>query len=155
MHPSVERVVSVLREHGLDGDVRELADSTRTAKEAATALGCEVGAIASSLVFMADDVPVLVMTSGAHRVDEPRLAVTLGATEVRRATAQEVREHTGFTIGGVAPVGHPAPLRTLVDEALQSYDPLWGAAGHPHAVFALTYAELVALTGGTTAAVGD
>ncbi len=148
--PSVDRVVAVLRARGAAGEVRELADSTRTAKEAAAALGCEVGAIASSLLFMADGGPLLVLTSGSHRVDLARLP----GDDVRMATPSEVRTHTGFAIGGVAPVGHPEDLQTLVDQALKGHDVLWAAAGHPHAVFATSYDELVTLTGGTPAVVG-
>jgi prolyl-tRNA editing enzyme YbaK/EbsC (Cys-tRNA(Pro) deacylase) len=130
-----------------------LTDSARTAAEAAAALGCEVGAIASSLVFTADGEPLLVMTSGAHRVDTELVAGLLGVAKVRRADADVVRAATGYAIGGVAPVGHPGPLRTLVDEALAQYDVIWAAAGHPHAVFPTTYDELVRITGGTPARV--
>ena len=149
-----ERVLAALREQGVDTEPHRLEDSARTAKDAAAALGCEVGAIASSLLFLAGDEPLLVLTSGAHRVDEARVGELVGAP-LRRATADEVRTHTGFAIGGVAPVGHPAPLRTLVDEALQRFPVVWAAAGHPHAVFPTTYAELLTLTDGTPAVVGD
>jgi prolyl-tRNA editing enzyme YbaK/EbsC (Cys-tRNA(Pro) deacylase) len=155
VHPTVARVVEVLRSGGASGEVRHLEDSTRTARDAAAALGCEVGAIASSLLFVADDEPLLVLTSGAHRVDEQRVQALLGAGAFRRATVDEVRAATGFAIGGVAPVGHPRPLRTLVDEALRQHEVLWAAAGHPHAVFATSYGELLALTGGLPAVVGD
>jgi prolyl-tRNA editing enzyme YbaK/EbsC (Cys-tRNA(Pro) deacylase) len=153
VHPSVARVAEVLRERGATGEPVELADSTRTAAEAAAALGCEVGAIASSLVFRADGEPLLVMTSGAHRVDTAHVAQLLGLSALARADAALVREATGFAIGGVAPVGHPAPLRTLVDTALAQHDVVWAAAGHPHAVFPTTFEELVRLTGGTPAEV--
>jgi prolyl-tRNA editing enzyme YbaK/EbsC (Cys-tRNA(Pro) deacylase) len=149
MHPSVATVLAALRSAGAEGEVHELEESARTAKDAAEALGCEVGAIASSLVFMADEAPLLVMTSGAHRVDEALVAQAIGASTMRRATPDEVRVATGFAIGGVAPVGHPAPIRALVDDALSNYDVLWAAAGHGHAVFPTTYAELITLTGGT------
>lgn len=149
MHPSVARVAEALRERGATGEPVELAESTRTAAEAAAALGCDVGAIASSLVFRADDEPLLVMTSGAHRVDTAHVAQVLGVQRVARADADLVREATGFAIGGVAPVGHPAPLRTLVDTALAEHDVLWAAAGHPHAVFPTSFDELLRLTGGT------
>lgn len=149
-----DRVLAALHAKGVQPDVRRLEDSTRTAKDAAAALGCEVGAIASSLLFLAGDEPLLVMTSGAHRVDEERVGVLVGA-QLRRATPDEVRRHTGFAIGGVAPVGHPAPLRTLVDEALAGHEVVWAAAGHPHAVFATSYADLLTLTDGTAAVVGD
>jgi len=133
--------------------VRELSASTRTARDAAAALGCDVGAIASSLVFMADGAPLLVLTSGAHRVDVARVAALLGVTEVRQATPEEVRAATGYAIGGVAPVGHPQSLRTLVDADLQQYPVLWAAAGNGHSVFSTTFDELVAISGGEVAQV--
>lgn len=128
--------------------VQMLEQSARTAAEAAAALGCDVGAIGSSLVFTADGAPVLVVTSGAHRVDLPRVAAHLGAARVRRATPEQVRESTGYAIGGVAPVGHSAPLPVLIDEDLAQHPRIWVSAGHPHAVFWTTYEELLALTGG-------
>lgn len=146
-------VVSALRAAGATGEVRVLDDSARTAAEAAAALGCEVGAIANSLVFTADGEPLLVLTSGAHRVDTAAVAALLGVQSVRRADPETVRAATGQVIGGVAPVGHPAPLRTLVDTALQTHDVVWAAAGHAHAVFPTTYDELLRLTGGRPAAV--
>lgn len=153
MHPTVARVAEILRAAGATGEPVQLADSARTAAEAAAALGCDVGAIASSLVFTADGDPLLVMTSGGHRVDTALVGELLGA-KIRRADADVVRAATGYAIGGVAPVGHPAPLRTLVDEALGQYDVVWAAAGHPHAVFPTSFDELVRLTGGTPARVG-
>lgn len=154
MHPSVDRVVSALAAAGHPADVRVLEDSARTAAEATAALWCDVGAIASSLVFSADGAPLLVLTSGAHRVDTERVAALVGAASVGRAPAALVRDVTGFAIGGVAPVGHPAPLRTLVDVDLGRFDVVWAAAGHPHAVFPTTYGDLLRLTGGEPAAVG-
>ena len=148
------RFRQALEAKGVQPDIRQLEDSTRTAKDAAAALGCDVGAIASSLLFLAGDSPLLVMTSGAHRVDEDRVGALVGAP-VRRATLDEVRTHTGYAVGGVAPVGHPAPLRTLVDQMLAKHAVVWAAAGHPHAVFATSYDELVTLTGGAPAVVGD
>ena len=148
-HPGVARVRRALRERGCTAEVRVLADAVRTAAQAAAALGTDVGAIANSLVFLLDDEPVLVLTSGAHRVDPALLGAALGGT-LRRADAARVREATGQPIGGVAPVGHPAPLRTLVDEDLRAHERVWAAAGHPHAVFPTTHDELVALTGGTS-----
>ena len=153
MHPSVSHVVSALRAAGASGEVRVLDESARTAAEAAAALGCEVGAIANSLVFTADGEPLLVMTSGAHRVDTGAVAALLGVQRVTRADPDTVRAATGQVIGGVAPLGHPAPLRTLVDTALQAYEQVWAAAGHPHAVFPTSYDELLRLTGGRPAAV--
>ena len=148
-HPAVRRVREALAAAGASGTVRTLDASARTAAQAAEQLGCPVGAIANSLVFDADGRPLLALTSGAHRADLARLAAATGATTVRKATPDFVREHTGQAIGGVAPVGHPQPVRTLVDTALAAYDEVWAAAGHPHTVFPTTHAELVRITGGT------
>ena len=154
--PPRSRIVQKhLDQAGLTGRVRELPDSTRTAADAASALGCEVGAIASSLLFLIDDEPVLVMTSGRHRVDTDYLAQRPGATSVTMAPAKLVREVTGQAIGGVSSVGHPERLRTVVDEALADYDVIWAAGGTPHTVFPLTFADLVALTGGTAVRVTE
>ena len=155
MHPSIANVRACLEAAGLDPEIRVLEDSTRTAVEAATALGVTVGAIASSLVFEADGEAVLVMTSGAHRVDTALVAPLFGVSALKRATPELVRAATGQVIGGVSPVGHPAPLRTLVDVDLARYDVVWAAAGHPHSVFSTTYDELVRLTGGTPATVSS
>lgn len=138
-----------LDEPGVAGRVRELPESTRTAADAASALDCEVGAIASSLLFFADDEPVLVMTSGRHRVDTDYLAQQLGATSVTMASAKIVRKTTGQAIGGISPVGHPARVRTVVDESLADYEVIWAAGGTPSTVFPLTFADLVAITDGT------
>ncbi|MFV2176387.1 YbaK/EbsC family protein [Actinomadura sp. LOL_016] len=153
MHPNAEHVADVLRGHGAEGEIVELPDSARTARAAAAQLGCEVGAIANSLVFDADGAPLLVLTSGAHRVDTAKVAGLVGAREVRRATPEFVREATGQPIGGVAPVGHPAPIRTLVDVWLDGYDRVWAAGGHPHTVFPTSYGELLKITGGDPAEV--
>ncbi|AXI76833.1 YbaK/EbsC family protein [Peterkaempfera bronchialis] len=152
-HPAVDRVRAALRAAGAEGEVRVLDDQVRTAALAAAALGCEVGAIANSLVFDADGAPVLVLTSGAHRVDTALLAATHGLPELRRAAPDFVREHTGSAIGGVAPVGHPEPLRTFVDVALEQYPVVWAAAGHPRTVFPTAYKELLRITGGTATVV--
>ena len=145
----------VLRELGVPGTVRLLPESARTAAAAAEQLGCDVGAIANSLVFAADGAPLLVMTSGAHRVDTSLVAERVGASAVSRADARSVREWTGQVIGGVGPVGHPMPIRTLVDVWLAKYDVVWAAAAHPHAVFPTSFDELLRITGGTPAEVGD
>jgi prolyl-tRNA editing enzyme YbaK/EbsC (Cys-tRNA(Pro) deacylase) len=149
------RFARVLQELDVAGPVLVLPDSASTAATAAAQLGCEVGAIANSLVFAADGGPLLVMTSGAHRVDTARVAALIGASEVGRADARSVREWTGQAIGGVGPVGHPAPIRTLVDVWLAKYDVVWAAAGHPHTVFPTSFDELVRITGGTSAEVGE
>lgn len=154
MHPSVERVVAALRAGGVSADVKEFDESTRTAVDAATALGVPVGAIVKSLVFAADGAPVLVLASGDHQVDTAKVAHVLGAAHVGRADADLVRDATGFAIGGVAPVGHPHPLRTVIDTHLCSFEVIWAAAGTPKTVFATSYDELLQLTGATPAAVG-
>ncbi|MES9544239.1 MULTISPECIES: YbaK/EbsC family protein [unclassified Actinomadura] len=153
MHPNAEIVAKALLDLGAAGAVVELPDSAPTARAAAEQLGCEVGAIANSLVFDADGSPLLVLTSGAHRVDTVKVAALVGAAKVRRATPEFVRESTGQPIGGVAPVGHPAPIRTLVDVWLDRYDEVWAAGGHPHTVFPTSYGELLRITGGTPAEV--
>ncbi|MGH3096299.1 MAG: YbaK/EbsC family protein [Streptosporangiales bacterium] len=154
MTQGIERVRERLREQGAAGEVRMLPDSARTAATAAAGLGVEVGQIANSLIFEADGEPVLVIASGGHRVDTERVAGHLGVTAVRRADPPFVRDATGFTIGGVPPVGHDKPLRTVVDDDLVRYDTIWAAAGHPHAVFPTTHGELLRMTGGTPADVG-
>ena len=126
-----------------------LPDSVHTAALAAEALGCEVGAIANSLLFDADGSPVLILTSGAHRVDTARAAATIGVSRLQRATPEFVRRHTGQVIGGVSPIGHPAAVPTYLDSWLRRYDEVWAAAGHPAAVFSTTYDELLARTGAT------
>ena len=154
MHPSAENVAGTLQALGVPGQVRELPEPAPTAATAAAQLGCEVGAIANSLVFTAGDAPLLILTSGAHRVDTSRVAALLGAERVRRASPEVVRAATGQVIGGVAPVGHPAPLLTLVDTWLDKYDEVWAAAGHAHTVFPTSFAELVRITAGTPADIG-
>ena len=147
-HPAVVRVESALAEAGVVTQVVWLDGAAKTAVEAAAALGIDVGAIANSLVFLLDGEPVLVMTSGAHRVDTEWLGEQVGGT-FARAAAAVVKDATGQVIGGIAPVGHPAPLRTFVDEDLAGYPEIWAAAGHAHTVFPLSYAELVRITSGT------
>jgi prolyl-tRNA editing enzyme YbaK/EbsC (Cys-tRNA(Pro) deacylase) len=152
--PARSRLVhDSLRAAGITGDIVVLPDAASTAALAAAALWVEVGAIANSLVFWSDGEPLLVMTSGAHRVDTAALAERLGRESIRRATPEQVREATGQAIGGVAPAGHPSPLTTVIDEDLAGYPEIWAAGGTPHTVFPLTYDELVALTGGTVAKV--
>jgi prolyl-tRNA editing enzyme YbaK/EbsC (Cys-tRNA(Pro) deacylase) len=137
LHPTALRVAERLQAAGLDVVVREQDASTRTAEEAAAAAGCELGQIVKSLVFNDDQGPVLVLCAGDRRVD----AVGLG---VRRATADEVRQATGFAIGGVPPLGHDRPLRTLVDSSLRRFDTVWCAAGTPRAVFEVQTDRLIA-----------
>ncbi|SKC78283.1 Predicted PurR-regulated permease PerM [Krasilnikoviella flava] len=147
-HPAVDRVRTALDAEGADGEIRWLDDHATTAARAAEALGVPVGAIANSLVFTLDDAPVLVLTSGAHRVDTDYLGSRLGG-RLARASKETVRDATGQVIGGVAPVGHPAPVRTLVDVDLRGHDVVWAAAGHAKTVFPTSYDELVRITGGT------
>jgi prolyl-tRNA editing enzyme YbaK/EbsC (Cys-tRNA(Pro) deacylase) len=154
-HPRVAAVARLLAEAGGTGEVRVLPADVRTAAAAAQALDVPVGAIVNSLVFTVDDAPLLVLTSGAHRVDEAQVAALLGVERVAPATPDFVRRHTGQPIGGVAPVGHPYPIGTLVDIELARYDRVWAAAGHPAAVFSTSYEELLRLTAGTAAEVGN
>ena len=149
---SAKRVQEVLAARGFDFAVREFPAGTRTAAEAATAIGCEVAQIAKSLVFRAreTDRPVLVIASGANRVDEKAVAALIGE-KIGRADADFVRAKTGFAIGGVPPLGHDTTPVTLIDRDLLALDEIWAAAGTPNAVFPLTPADLVALTGGQVA----
>ena len=142
---SVARVRAALVAAGIAGEIRVLADSTRTASEAAAALGVAVGQIASSIVFRTrDDSPVLVITSGAHRVDADLVAASLGLERLERVDADYVKSVSGFSIGGVSPLGWTdrGPATVLIDEDLAAYDVIWAAAGHPHAVFPTTFGEL-------------
>lgn len=157
LHRNAARVQDALAAAGSDAQVRQLTDSARTAAEAAAALGVDIGGIVNSLVFRAEPkdppgeaVPLLVLTSGSHRVDVEHLGSVLGL-RLRRADPDFVRAATGQPIGGVAPVGHPAPVRTIVDRALAQHPVVWAAAGHPQAVFPTTFDELVRLTGGDPA----
>jgi prolyl-tRNA editing enzyme YbaK/EbsC (Cys-tRNA(Pro) deacylase) len=151
-HPAIARFRAALAARGGQGEIVVLPDSVHTAALAAAALGCEVGAIANSLLFDADpdagDSPVLILTSGAHRVDTAKVAAAIGVPALKRATPEFVRRHTGQVIGGVSPIGHPVPVPTYIDPWLRRYDVVWAAAGHPAAVFSTSFTELVALTGG-------
>lgn len=148
-HPSIARFRAEHRRRGGTGRIVELPDSVHSAALAAEALGCEVGAIANSLVFDAAGEPVLVLTSGAHRVDTDAAAARIGVSALRRAAPDFVREHTGQVIGGVSPLGHPRPLPTYLDNWLASHPQIWAAAGHPTAVFSTSFGELLTLTGGS------
>jgi prolyl-tRNA editing enzyme YbaK/EbsC (Cys-tRNA(Pro) deacylase) len=142
---SVIGVREALAGLGAQGEIRHLDESA----------SIEVGQIASSLVFLADGAPVLVVASGGHRVDTDKLSRVLEGAQITKANADDVRNATGFAIGGVAPVGHPEPLRTVIDVALSQYDVVWAAGGHPHCVFPTSYDELLRITGGEAADVGD
>jgi prolyl-tRNA editing enzyme YbaK/EbsC (Cys-tRNA(Pro) deacylase) len=148
-HPSITRFREEHTRLGGTGEVVILPDTVHTAALAAQALGCEVGAIANSLLFDGDGAPVLVLTSGAHRVDTAKVAAEVGVGALRRASPDFVRTHTGQVIGGVSPIAHPAPVPTYLDRWLQRHEVVWAAAGHPAAVFSTTYDELLRLTGAT------
>lgn len=153
---AVKRVIAALAEHGLTGEVHVLSDSARTAQEAASALGIEVGQIASSLIFkLPDDSPLLIITSGRHRVDTDLVAMNLGIEKLGRVDADYVKEKSGFSIGGVAPIGWLSPATILIDQALNDYEVVWAAAGHPHAVYPTTFTELIECTGATPMIVGE
>ena len=153
MSGPVERVVAALQEGGVAADVRRFDVPVPTAAVAAQVLGCEVGAIANSLVFDADGEPLLVLASGAHRVDTGKVAALLGAGKVRRASPEFVLAATGQEVGGVAPVGHPTRLRTVVDVDLAAFPLLWAGGGDHHTMFSATYEDLLRVTAGVAAAV--
>ncbi|WP_300577030.1 YbaK/EbsC family protein [uncultured Nocardioides sp.] len=153
-HPGIARFRAEHERLGGTGRIVTLPDSVHTAALAAEALGCEVGAIANSLLFDSGEGPVLVLTSGGHRVDVTATAARIGVPRLKRASPEFVREHTGQVIGGVSPLAHPAPVPTYLDRHLATFDEIWAAAGHPAAVFSTTYAELLAMTGATEVRVG-
>jgi prolyl-tRNA editing enzyme YbaK/EbsC (Cys-tRNA(Pro) deacylase) len=154
-HPNVQAVQDALDDSGARDAagqpcrIRMLDEAVHTAAAAAAALEVEVGQIANSLIFEADGEPLLVLTSGAHRVDTALVARGLGLAKLGRANPEFVREHTGQPIGGVAPLGHPKPVRTLVDTHLARYGEIWAAGGVPRAIFPTTYEELLRITAGT------
>ncbi|MHB1988134.1 MAG: YbaK/EbsC family protein [Acidimicrobiales bacterium] len=148
MHRNAEVVQQALLAASSSARVIELDSSARTAGEAAQSLGVDLGQIVKSLVFAGDGIPLLILVAGDRRVDVAKAAKLVGARVVERAAPELVRRATGFPIGGVAPLGHPQPLRALVDESLARFDTVWAAAGTPHAVFPTTFSELVSLTAG-------
>jgi prolyl-tRNA editing enzyme YbaK/EbsC (Cys-tRNA(Pro) deacylase) len=152
-HPAIARFRDAHTLRGGTGRIITLPDSVHTAALAAEAIGCPVGAIANSLLFEAASHqgagPVLILTSGDHRVDIAKVTATIGVSKLKRATPEFVREHTGQVIGGVSPIAHPAPVPTYLDTWLRRYDEIWAAAGHPAAVYSTTYDELLAMTGAT------
>ena len=152
LHPNARAVVAAARARGLEIDVREFPEGTRTAADAARAVGTDVGQIVKSLIFRVDGEVVVALVSGPNRLDEARLAAAAGGTDVSRADADAVRAATGFPIGGVPPFGHRTPLPTFVDLDLLGYDEVWAAAGTPRHVFPLAPADLVRLAGATPAA---
>ncbi|MGI8872682.1 MAG: YbaK/EbsC family protein [Candidatus Limnocylindria bacterium] len=150
-HPNLTRVTQAAGELGVSIRVERFPEGTRTAQEAARAVGCDVGQIVKSLVFVADGTPVVALVSGADRLDTARLASVLGARDVRRATGDEVRAATGFAIGGVPPLGHDWPLRVVIDRRLLQHAQVWAAAGLPDAVFKVDPRALTRAIGATEA----
>ncbi|HJX61834.1 MAG TPA: YbaK/EbsC family protein [Dehalococcoidia bacterium] len=150
-NPSTQKVLDAARRLGLAIEVRHFTEGTRTAREAAQAVGASLGQIAKSMVFLADGKPVLVLTSGPNRVDAAKVALHLGADQVRRASADEVRQATGFAIGGVPPFGHTQALIVLFDRDLLRFETVWGAAGTPNAVFAVEPRRLAEASGAVVA----
>lgn len=154
MKPAVQRVITALSTQGIVVAPREFAESTRTATDAATAIGTTIAQIVKSLIFLAGDAPVLVLASGANRVDTARLGAVCGAP-ISRATADRVREATGFAIGGVPPLGHATNLPTYIDRDLLAFDILWAAAGTPNAVFPVTPTDLCRITQGQVVTIAE
>ena len=154
---AVKRFKEAADSLGVKGDINILADTARTAIDAANGLGIEVGQIASSLIFtLPSGNPLLIITSGRHRVDTELVAKNLNIAELGRADANYVKEVSGYSVGGVSPIGWiSTPEMTLIDEALNDYEVVWAASGHPHAVYPTSYAELIACTGATPMVVGD
>jgi Cys-tRNA(Pro) deacylase len=151
MHPNVTRVTDAARNAGLDIAVERFPAGTRTAADAARAVGCDVAQIVKSLVFIAGERPALALVSGINRVDLDKLARALGVDVARRADGDEAREATGFAIGGVPPFGHGRPVTVVVDRDLMAHDRLWAAAGMPDAVFPIAPEDLLRVSGGTVA----
>ena len=154
---AVRRFIAAANDLGVQGQVTILADTARTAVDAASGLGIEVGQLASSLIYkMPSGNPLLIITSGRHRVDIELVAKNLGITELGRADANYVKEVSGYSVGGVAPLGWVnTPEKILIDQALNDYEIVWAASGHPHAVYPTSFAELIACTGATPMVVGD
>jgi prolyl-tRNA editing enzyme YbaK/EbsC (Cys-tRNA(Pro) deacylase) len=153
---AVKRVAQAIIDLNMSGEIKVLTDSARSAAEAAAALGIEVGQIASSILFkLPDESPLLVITSGCHRVDTQLVALQLGVVELGRVDADYVKERSGFSIGGVAPIGWINPATIIIDEALNDYEIVWAAAGHPHTVFPTSFSELVECTGAQPMVVGE
>jgi len=154
---AVRRFLDAAQSLGIDGEIKVLSDSARTAIDAANSLGIEVGQIASSLIFkLPSGNPLLIITSGRHKVDTTLVAKNLGIEKLDRVDADFVKERSGYSIGGVSPLGWVSqPEVTLIDEALNDYEIVWAAAGHPHAVYPTSYSELIRVTSATPMIVGD
>jgi Cys-tRNA(Pro) deacylase len=155
MHPNVARVVAAARDAGLEITVERFPEGTRTAADAARAVGCDVAQIVKSLVFMADGAPLVALVSGGNRVDLGRLASAAGATRVVKANGDEARRATGYAIGGVPPFAHAGSVRVVVDRDLLGYEPVWAAAGLPDAVFAISPKDLLRVSGGVAADIAE
>ena len=151
LHRNSQRVADAAAAVGLAIEVLEFPDGTRTADDAARAIGVDVGQIVKSLVFLADEAPVVALVSGANQLSEQKLAAAAAAAGTRRATAEQVRDATGYPVGGVPPFGHASALPTFVDEDLLRFDVVWAAAGTPHHNFSIRPAELIRLSGGVVA----
>jgi Cys-tRNA(Pro) deacylase len=153
MHPSAQKVAEAAQELGLPVEIVEFEQTTRTAAEAAAAIGCEVAQIVKSLCFAANERPIMALVSGANQLYERKLAglCGVGRKKVKRASAEMVKEATGFSIGGVPPFGHQSPLPIYIDQDLTGFDIIWAAAGTPFAVFAIKPADLVKASGGVVA----
>jgi Cys-tRNA(Pro) deacylase len=153
MHPSAQKVAEAAQELGLPVEIVEFEQTTRTAEEAAAAIGCEVAQIVKSLCFAANERPIMALVSGVNQLDERKLAglCGVGRKKVKRASAEMVKEATGFSIGGVPPFGHQSPLPIYIDQDLTGFDIIWAAAGTPFAVFAIKPADLVKASGGVVA----
>jgi prolyl-tRNA editing enzyme YbaK/EbsC (Cys-tRNA(Pro) deacylase) len=151
MAGALERFVEAARAYGLEPSIRRFPEGTKTAEDAARAIGCDVAQIVKSLVFIVDDRPVLALTSGRNRVDTDALATLARATSARRATPEEARTATGYAVGGTPPFGHPERIRTFVDADLLAFDEVWAAGGTPDSVFPLSPKELVRAAGATKA----
>ena len=154
-HPNVARVRAYASERGVQIEIRRFAASTRTAQDAAREIGVSVGEIVKSLVFMSEGRPLVVLCCGDRRVSETRLSQAVGATAVRRATADEAKRFTGYAIGGVPPFAHDAPCEAVIDEAMSRFETVWAAAGLPDAVFEIAVADLRRLSGATVASIGE
>jgi Cys-tRNA(Pro) deacylase len=152
-HPTAQKVADAARQLGLDITIKEFEAGTRTAQDAAGAIGCTVGQIVKSLLFVVDGRPIMALVSGDNRLDEKKLAAlrSVGRKKVKRANAETAREATGFAIGGVPPFGHKNPLPTYIDEDFQRFDIVWAAAGTPNAVFSITLDDLIQATQGVVA----
>jgi Cys-tRNA(Pro) deacylase len=153
MHPTAQKVAEAGRDLGLDIAIKEFEETTRTAEDAARAIGCSVAQIVKSLLFVVDGQPAMALVSGPNRLDEAKLAALcgVGKNKIKRADAETVRAATGFAIGGVPPFGHLTKLPVYIDQDFQQFEVIWAAAGTPNAVFAITPVELVRVTGGVVA----